>query len=141
MDKFVTKLNHCVTGPPHPEMDQLVYDLRFNFIKNMDDDFNIAPALAALFQFTSQVNKIMARQGLAQKDKEKIMDHLKGVNSVLGVMDLDQAGMEKNVEELIKKREEARKAKDWKTADNIRRELKEKMGIELFDTKDGPIWR
>jgi cysteinyl-tRNA synthetase len=141
LDKFVTKLNHTQTGAPHPQMDQFLYNLKNDFIKNMDDDFNIAPALAALFLFTNQINRIMDSQGLALKDREKIKHHLEGINSVLGVMDLDQAGMEKSVEDLIKKREQARKAKDWETADSIRQELKEKMGIELFDTKDGTIWR
>jgi cysteinyl-tRNA synthetase len=107
----------------------------------MDDDFNIAPALAAVFQFASQVNRIMDRQGLAQKDKERIKEYLDGINSVVGVMDLAPARPDKGVEELIIKREEARRIKDWETADRIRRELEEKMGIEVIDTKDGTIWR
>jgi cysteinyl-tRNA synthetase len=141
MDRFAAKLDHCRIGQPHPEMDQMVYDLRYNFIKAMDDDFNIAPALAAVFQFMSQVNRIMDRQGLAQKDKERIKEYLEGINSVVGVMDLAQARPDKGVEELIIKREEARRIKDWETADRIRRELEEKMGIEVIDTKDGTIWR
>ena len=141
IDRFVTKLNNCRTGPPHPEMDQMVYDLKYKFMKSMDDDLNIAPALAAVFQFTTQVNRIMDQRGLAQKDREKINEYLEGINSVLGVMDLLPAKPDKNVEELIIKREEARRVKDWETADRIRQELKDKMGIELIDTKDGPIWR
>lgn len=141
MDRFAAKLDHCRIGQPHPEIDQMVYDLRYNFIKAMDDDFNIAPALAAVFQFASQVNRIMDRQGLAQKDKERIKEYLDGINSVLGVMDLAPARPDKGVEELIIKREEARRIKDWETADRIRRELEEKMGIEVIDTKDGTIWR
>jgi len=141
MDRFIVKLDHCRTGQPHPEVDQMVYDLRYNFIKSMDDDFNIAPALAAIFQFTSQVNRIMDRQGLAQKDKERIKEYLDAINSVVAVMDLAPARVEKGVEELIIKREEARRVKDWETADRIRRELEEKMGIEVIDTKDGPTWR
>ena len=141
MDRFVAKLDHCRAGQPQPEIDQMVYDLRYNFIKSMDDDFNIAPALAAIFQFTSQVNRIMDRQGLAQEDKERIKEYLDGINSVVGVMDLAPARPDKGVEELIFKREEARRVKDWETADRIRRELEENMGIELIDTKDGPTWR
>jgi len=141
VNRFVTKLNHCRTGPPHPEMDQMVYDLKYKFMKSMDDDLNIAPALAAVFHFTTQVNRIMDQQGLAQKDREKINEYLEGINSVLGVMDLSPAKPDKKVEELIIRREEARRVKDWETADRIRQELKDKMGIDLIDTKDGPIWR
>jgi cysteinyl-tRNA synthetase len=56
-------------------------------------------------------------------------------------MDLAPARPDKGVEELIIKREEARRVKDWETADRLRKELKDKMGIEVIDTKDGTIWR
>jgi len=46
----------------------------------------------------------------------------------------------KGAEELIRKREEARNAKDWKTADKIREELKQ-MGIIVEDTPEGVRWR
>jgi cysteinyl-tRNA synthetase len=141
MDRFVIRIYHCQEGAPYPEIDQLIYDLKSDFIESMDDDFNIAPALAALFRFTNKVNKIIDKQGLAQDDKKKLRDCLEGINSVLGVMDLELAEPDKTIDELIKRREEARKAKDWKTADFIRDELKVKMGIELIDAKDGTIWR
>ena len=46
----------------------------------------------------------------------------------------------REVEALIEKREKARKNKDWESADSLRRELR-KMGIEIIDTKEGPVWR
>jgi cysteinyl-tRNA synthetase len=141
MDRFVTKLIHCRQGFPHPDMDQIFYDLRYNFVKSMDDDFNIAPALAAVFQFMGSVNRIMDRQGLNEQDKNKIIEYLQDINSVLGVMDFEPEKPDRSVENLVARREEARKTKDWETADRIRRELKEKMGVEVLDSKDGPIWR
>jgi len=141
LDKFVTKLHHGQSGPPHPEMDQLIYDLRHSFSESMGDDFNIAPALAALFRFTREINLIMDSKGLAPEDKKKVMEVLEGINSVLGVMDLEPATPDQSIEERIQKREEARKAKDWVAADRIRKGLEETMGIELIDTKDGTIWR
>ncbi len=73
-------------------------------------------------------------------DKRKVEEILESINSVLGVMDLAPTKPDQRVEELIKKREEARKDKDWATADRIRGELKA-MGIEVIDTRDGTIWR
>jgi len=46
----------------------------------------------------------------------------------------------KEIEELIRKREEARKKRDWETADEIRKKLHE-MGIILEDTPEGVRWR
>ena len=82
----------------------------------------------------------MDQKGLSSDDKEKVKTVLEGINSILGVMDLEPVKPDKTVEELIERRDEARIAKDWATADRIRQELKE-MGIEIIDTKGGTIWR
>jgi cysteinyl-tRNA synthetase len=121
-------------------MDQLVYNVRHKFLKAMNDDFNVAPALAALFEFTREINRIMDGKSLSPDDKHKAEEVLGKINSVLGVMDLEPTKPDQGVEELIKKREEARSDKDWATADRIRKELKD-TGIEVIDTRDGTIWR
>jgi len=140
LDKFVKKLHSCRIGPPHPEMDQISYDVRHASVEVLDDDFNVAPALAALFHFTHRINIIMDKNGLSPSDKEKTLNTLERINSVLAVMDLEPPRPDKNVEDLIRKRETARKEKDWETADQLRRKLRE-MGIEVFDTKEGTVWQ
>ncbi len=140
LDTFVKKLSCCHPGEPNPDMDQLVRGLRNKFTVSLDDDLNIASALAALFEFTHQINRIMDKDGLATLDKQKVDDILKSINSVLGVLDMEPSETDSRVEEFIKEREAARKEKDWEAADRIRRDLK-KMGIELIDTRDGPLWR
>ena len=140
LDTFVKKLQICPAGDPHSDMDQLVYDLRHKFMESMDDDFSVAPALAALFEFSREINRIMDWQGLSPGDKQKVEDVLKGIDAVLGVMDLELPKPEEQVQDLIEKREAARRDKDWERADRIRQELRER-GIELIDTRDGTVWR
>jgi cysteinyl-tRNA synthetase len=140
LDRFVRKLQTCPTGGPHPEVDQLLYGLKHKFVEAMDDDLNMAPALAALFEFAREINRAMDRRGLSASDKEKVEEGLRELNSVLGILDLEPSKLADDVEELIKKREEARKKKDWAAADGIRQELKA-LGIEVIDTKEGPVWR
>ncbi|MFC1862800.1 cysteine--tRNA ligase, partial [Thermodesulfobacteriota bacterium] len=140
LDRFITKLQNCRLAKSHPDMDQHIYNLKHSFMESMDDDFNIAPALAALFQFTREINRIMDRKGLAEEDKNKINDALEGINSVLDIMDLKQALPDQNIEALIDERERARKERAWSTADRIRQELEDR-GIEVIDTKDRAIWR
>ena len=140
LDHFVRKLHFCQAAPGNPEMDQIVYDLKQRFTESMDDDFNVSAALAALFQFVHRINKIADRNGLSPDDKEKILKVLERINSVLGVMDLAAPVVGQEVEALIEKREQARKNKDWESADRLRQELKE-MGIEVIDSKEGPVWR
>jgi cysteinyl-tRNA synthetase len=140
LDHFVKKVHFCPSGPLHPEMDQLIYDARHSFVDAMDDDFNIAPALAALFQFIHRIHAIMDEKGLAPPDKDKVLKAMERVNTVLGVIDLEPPRLERDLEILIEKRARAREAKEWETADRLRRELKER-GIEVIDTKEGTVWR
>ncbi|UCB47915.1 MAG: cysteine--tRNA ligase [Deltaproteobacteria bacterium] len=140
LDKFVKKLQICPPAEPHPEMDQLVYNFKHKFVESMDDDFGVAPALAALFEFTREINRLMDRKGLSPGDKQKVEAVLKSIDSVLGVMELELPETDEKVQALIKKRELARRDKDWTSADRIRQELKE-MGIEVIDTRDGTVWR
>ncbi len=140
LDKFIKKLFAAPRGEDHPEMDQTVYNLRHNSVEAMDDDLNIAPALAELFRFTRRVNRIMDQNGLSVADRDKVLKVLEEVNAVLSVMDLEPPKVDDKAEALIKEREQARKNKEWQRADRLREDLKE-MGIEVIDTKDGPVWR
>lgn len=140
LDQFTRKLLLSHSGPSHPEIDQYVYDLRYKFAESMDDDLGISSALAALFEFSRQVNPILDRTGLSRSDREKVEECLRGINSVLDILDLDVPQADKRAEDLIRKREEARRNKDWATADRMRDELR-RMGVEVTDSKTGPIWR
>jgi cysteinyl-tRNA synthetase len=139
-NRFVHKLRSCQKGPSNSEIDQLIYDLRHTFTEAMDDDLNIAPALAALFEFMHHINRIMDSKGLDSSDRDKIEGILFKLNSVLMVMDLAEPEASKQIENLIKERTEARQKKDWAKADTIRNELT-KLGIEVTDTKDETRWR
>ncbi len=140
LDAFVRKLHLCKNGGAHPDMDQIVYELRHTFTESMDDDLNIARALAALFRFTRNVNLIMDRYGIAEADRVKIEEVLKGIDSVLGVLELNRYEHDPWVEARVRERERARMDREWALADRIRDELKAK-GISLTDTRDGTIWR
>jgi cysteinyl-tRNA synthetase len=106
----------------------------------MDDDFNISPALAALFRFTHQINKIMDQKGLAPEDKEKVLTAMARIDGVISIMELKEAQVDEETKRLIEKREQARRDKDWATADQLRQKLKE-MNIDVTDTKEGSLWR
>jgi cysteinyl-tRNA synthetase len=140
LDRFVHKLRSRQKGPHNSEIDQLIYDLRHTFTEEMDDDLNIAPALAALFEFMHHINRIMDSKGLDPSDRDKIEAILSKLNSVLMVMDLAEVEPSQQIEELMKERDDARQKKDWAKADNLRNELKE-LGVEVIDTKDGTRWR
>ena len=139
LDKFVQQLYFLKPAAEDSDIDQMIYDLRYKFVESMDDDLNIASALAGLFRFVHHVNRVMDRDGLSAGDKGKILKALEQINSVLDVIDLKPAKVDKDIEAMIEKREQARRKKDWDTADCLRRELMAK-GLEVIDTKHGPVW-
>ena len=140
LDRFADKLRTCHKGPVTGEIDQLIYDLKQQFVSAMDDDLSISQALAALFDFIHAINRIVDSQGLNLSDRKKVEGILSGLNSVLMIMDLDKSEPSQRIEQLLQERATARKTKDWSKADQIRNELNE-LGIEVIDTKEGTTWR
>ncbi len=137
LDTFVKKLFKSRGGPSYPEMDQRIYDFRRSSLDGLDDDLNVAQALAALFRFIRRINRIMDRTGLSAEDRDKVLEALGAANSVLGVLNLEAERPDEQVQALVDQREEARRDKDWETADHIRDKLRA-MGVEVIDTKEGP---
>ncbi len=120
----------------------LVERVQKDFGDAMDDDLNISVALAAIFDFVRDTNNLLDTEAISKNEALKIYDLIAGFDKVLGVIgDVKNEGnLTKEAEGLIKKREEARKQKDWQTADSIRQKLKE-MGIEIEDTSKGVRWK
>jgi cysteinyl-tRNA synthetase len=120
-------------------MDQYLYDVRKEFTDAMDDDFNISGALAALFEFVRKVNIPLAEDLLSEKERDRALKELETINSVVSVMDFEPKLLPPGAEDLLKRREEARRAGLWSESDRIRREL-EDMGVRLQDTPEGTLW-
>ena len=116
---------------------------REKFIAAMDDDFNTADGMSAIFEMVRDINSAVA--GTPTKALAKaclsIFDELTGVMGVpYKPEEAEDNGLEEKVNALIQARQEARAAKNWAEADRIRDELKE-MGIQLLDTKQGVQWK
>ena len=110
------------------------------FEKAMDDDFNTADAIAAIFELVKYANTTAA----AESSKEYLrglLDRIVKLGDVLGlILDKKEELLDADIEKLIEERQAARKAKDFARADAIRDELLEK-GIILKDTREGVQWK
>jgi cysteinyl-tRNA synthetase len=126
----------------------------------MDDDFNFAGALSTLSGLFGEMNTLLDSKATPDKAKANaaltgLKDSVKKISSVLGLFEDDpvqwlarrrdravqQRGIDvAKVEGLIAARNEARKAKDFKRADEIRAEAKT-VGVELMDTPGGTTWK
>jgi cysteinyl-tRNA synthetase len=111
------------------------------FSGSMDDDLNIGIALASLFDFVREINNLldsnMVSKGEAA-DVGGLMLQFDAILGVIGIAEVEEA-LSDDIDALVVKREEARKAKNWKESDAIRAQLKA-LGIVLEDTAQGVRW-
>ena len=106
----------------------------------MDDDFNTADALAAIFELVKFANTNVDENS-SREFAGGLYEELFKLSDVLGLkIEKKEENLDKEIEDLIQERQAARKAKDFKRADEIRDELLKK-GIILKDTREGVKWQ
>ncbi len=120
------------------------------FVEAMDDDFNTAAAIGALFDLNREVNTLLdSEEGSSRETLTAINDLYRELGGdVLGVIPDEgyrfakaTAGLEEPlIELLIETREKLREAQKWDWADEIRASMAE-LGIDLEDRPEGARWR
>ncbi len=131
------------------EIRKVITQAREDFISGMDDDFNTPQALASLYDLVREVNRWTQERGFQLTGSAKsVLEEAYGCLITLGGDVLGLFGETLNdgsidegaIEALISQRAEAKKAKNWAMADQLRDELKSK-GIIIEDTPQGVRWR
>ena len=113
---------------------------RTKFVNAMEDDINTADAISAIFELSRFINTNVSDKSSLEFAK-KCLDEFNELTSVLNIVNKKQDDiLDEEIENLIQKRVEAKKNKDFKLADDIRQELLEK-GIILEDTRQGTKWK
>ena len=118
----------------------LIEERHQQFINAMDDDLNTADGLAAIFDLVKDINTKILDKPVSKAVCERAAKLFDELCDVLGILyNRKSNDLDSEIEELINKRQEARKNKDWATADKIRDDLKAR-GIILKDTPQGVTW-
>lgn len=143
----VTNLNHLIENAKDEAMTEAekkiiasVDDIYKKFEESMEDDFNTADAISAVFELVKLANS----NSTASNTKE-YLEALKAkivtLTDILGLnVNKKEEILDEQIEELINERQQARKSKDFKRADEIRDTLLA-QGIVLEDTREGVRWK
>lgn len=115
---------------------------KINFTDSMDNDFNTAGAIAALFELSKFINTARDN-GATDEQLKSAQSTFRQLANVLGLKLEEKQGTgdaDKFIGLLIEVRAEVRKQKLWALSDQIRDKLKE-LGVTIEDSKDGTSWR
>jgi cysteinyl-tRNA synthetase len=155
---------HIVGASGEDDAERMCREAWERFEEKMDDDFASRDAIAVMYDFSRESNRLRADGRLSRKGVEnvvKVFEEFNGLFDVLvsdgrlnvvkgGSGELDSAGvdailskddfLDREVDALVRARQDARKRKDFATADKIRDSLSQR-GIEIQDTRDGAVWK
>jgi len=118
--------------------DDIISRAKKEFEDAMDDDLNISEAEAAVFEFMNLANKLMAENKLSKKEAMGCIKQMRAFDTILGILDFEEEKIPEEITGLVKKREGARKNKEWKLADELRGKIKKK-GYSIDDTDSGSV--
>jgi cysteinyl-tRNA synthetase len=150
---FVLRLHDAEGEGSGGKVAELLLGVQRGFGEAMDDDLNVSVALAVLFDFVREVNGLLDASLVSKGEAEEVCTVMHGFDGVLGVIgkvdpsdrmtvtaslgiSYNNKNLLADINALLQKREQARKDKDWKTADALRARLN-KMGIIVEDTPQG----
>ena len=139
LDEFIQKLYTVQPGSEETaEVGETLFLFKTKFKEALDDDLNIALALSALFKLVRTINPILVGKRISATEFTEIDQVLRNVNSVLQILDFPETGLPMEVQNLLSRRETARRKKEFVEADRLRDQICAR-GYRLIDLKDKTI--
>lgn len=128
------KIKTATQEKPNKKALLQINKLQKAFIKEMDNDFNTPKATAVLFELTHELNTLDANKTTLKQAQTTFTELL----SIFGLGGEEEKSVPGIVRQLVVQREQARTKKDWKTSDELRKEI-QKYGFSVDDTSSGTI--
>ncbi|MDP6112615.1 MAG: cysteine--tRNA ligase [Planctomycetota bacterium] len=133
---FLRSLDDASAPEDNPEVKPLTDKMLADFEAAMDDDLNISLALASIFDFVRDINRVE----ISPADASIVRDAIKKIDHVIAVIAVEEELLDEEIERLLEERVQARKDKNFARSDEIRDSLKD-QGIILEDTPQGTRWK
>lgn len=123
------------------EIWEVFEDFMTHFIQAMDDDVNAANGITVVYEMARYMNLYAERSEVSKIIIERMLYEYERIMNIFGIQARQEAELlDEEVEALIEERQQARQAKDFQRADEIRDQLKA-QGIILEDTAQGLRWK
>jgi cysteinyl-tRNA synthetase len=129
---FLDKLENVKNNAEDKQVEAIIAKHKKKFEESLDNDLNISGALAAMFEFITEINKIE----LGKQNAIDVKAFMTSIDSVLGIMKREKTTIPAEITALAEQREQARKTKNFKESDRLREEIKKK-GYLIEDAKEG----
>ncbi len=117
-----------------------IAQVRTAYREALDDDLNLPQGVGHIFELVREANTLLDEKKVGEDGRRALLGLIEEIDGHLDVIGADEPGLAEEVERLISEREDARLAKDFARADQIREELKHR-GIALEDSREGVRWR
>ena len=121
------------------DLADLLDGARQAFMEALDDDLNVAPALAAIFELARELNRRIDLRALSSADAARAAAAVRDLDRVLAVAEDEVVDLPPQASALLAARAAARAAGAWAESDRLREELAS-SGVAVEDTRDGQRW-
>jgi cysteinyl-tRNA synthetase len=140
--ELAERLRRLEAGPRADDagLFQDVQDGRDAYRAALDDDLNLPEGLGRVFELVREANAALDAGRVGAAGREALLGLLADVDAHLDVLREEEVSLDAAVQRLIAEREQARRARDFATADRIRDELRDR-GIQLEDSREGVRWK
>jgi cysteinyl-tRNA synthetase len=136
---FVLRLKSA-HGNPYPDLPEALSKAYQEFKEGMDDDLNTPRAVASVHELMNLLNPVLEEKEISREQAQEVIQFFLYTDKTLGLnLDelLEESLIPEEIERLISEREKARKNKDYRKSDEIRKTLQEKRFV-IEDTPSGP---
>lgn len=132
----ITRLKEIKGGETTDAARSFINDTEARFRAALADDLNISLGLAALFDFVRDINSLIDLHKLGEEDASQVLDFLKHLDTILGFLPFEEEAIPHELQEMLQKRIDARKSKNWALADQLRDDIIAR-GYLIEDTPQG----
>ncbi len=141
IDEFLSKLKSQIPNPKSQTNSKFqIPKFQTEFEEAMEDDFNTPKSIAVIFELISKGNKLLDKGQFNSTETRSVLAFLQKIDKVFNFIFWGKRITPKIpsfIKKMVKEREEVRKKGDWKSADEIRRKIKD-LGYQIEDTREGP---